>query len=350
MNMILKNLTVRRDLKVEGWLDAPNIRGFLKGLYASPEDLYDAWPRPANGWAALVGDTLPARVYRAWEGRWIWTGQTGGAPQIEGDPGLETRLQQLESALAVSLKAACGLRTPEIAWNAGMFLTLDADIATAREFRLSEPFTLHAGETLEATLQTSRVAQPIAVVSDDDEFLFPAVGMSDDTERRFTYYAPETCRVVLSCLGEPTRIEVMRRQGVKIENRLISAMGRRIWANTAVSNGGRLLYDGRITSETGYGFTPDVDVSGATRVHYRGVMPQGATANAVALYINREGAVEGGLCRGTKTPDDSRFNLIGCSSDLLDFEFEVPRGCTAIRFGHYYGRGPQSEPFEIEIA
>lgn len=70
------NATVGRNLRVEGWLDAPNIKGPLKGLFASPEALQQAWPRPEPGWFALTGDTLPARVYRCDNGRWQQCGVT----------------------------------------------------------------------------------------------------------------------------------------------------------------------------------------------------------------------------------------------------------------------------------
>ena len=35
------------------------------------------------GWFALVGDTLPADIYRAWGGEWKATGQKGGEPVLE---------------------------------------------------------------------------------------------------------------------------------------------------------------------------------------------------------------------------------------------------------------------------
>ena len=77
------NARVGHNLRVEGWLEAPNIKGPLKGLYATAESLRGAYPEPRPGWYALVGDTLPAAVYRAdrdERGKTVWaaTGETGG--------------------------------------------------------------------------------------------------------------------------------------------------------------------------------------------------------------------------------------------------------------------------------
>ena len=72
------SLTVGHDVVVKGWLDAPNIKGPLKGLFASEEELRRAYPRPEAGWFALVGSALPAPIWRADGGKWAATGETGG--------------------------------------------------------------------------------------------------------------------------------------------------------------------------------------------------------------------------------------------------------------------------------
>lgn len=63
---------------IKGWLDAKNIKGPCKGLYASLDTLKAAYPRPMPGWYALVGDTLPAAVYRTEGDEWVATGEQGG--------------------------------------------------------------------------------------------------------------------------------------------------------------------------------------------------------------------------------------------------------------------------------
>lgn len=77
------NATFNRDVYISGWLNARNIRGVGKGLYETVEKLNSAYPNPENGWFALVGNTLPADIYRAWGGKWEATGQKGGEPVLE---------------------------------------------------------------------------------------------------------------------------------------------------------------------------------------------------------------------------------------------------------------------------
>ncbi|WP_304423471.1 hypothetical protein [uncultured Duncaniella sp.] len=84
------DVVVGHNLFVKGWVDAPNIKGPCKGLYASEEALKAAYPRPMPGWFALVGNTLPAQVWRTDGGQWVPTGETGGQfnlwlDQLQGD-------------------------------------------------------------------------------------------------------------------------------------------------------------------------------------------------------------------------------------------------------------------------
>ncbi len=100
------NSKFHHNVRVEGWLDAPNIKGPCKGLYASVETLNEAYPRPMPGWYALVGDTLPAAVYRAEGGKWVATGQVAGdvkfyPDEIEKDiEGLDDRTGDIEVFLS----------------------------------------------------------------------------------------------------------------------------------------------------------------------------------------------------------------------------------------------------------
>ncbi|MDE5795690.1 MAG: hypothetical protein K2H75_01135, partial [Muribaculaceae bacterium] len=92
------NTAIGGDLRVEGWLEAPNIKGALKGLYASAEILMAQWPRPEPGWFALVGDTLPATLFRSEEGKWV---NCGVAPES-----FSVDMQQFKQLLqAESLRA-----------------------------------------------------------------------------------------------------------------------------------------------------------------------------------------------------------------------------------------------------
>ena len=96
---------INHNLVVKGWVDAPNIKGPLKGLYASEETLNAAYPRPMPGWFALVGNTLPADVYRVERGKWIPTGEKGGEfnlwlDQLETDvKGLNDEVKATQNSL-----------------------------------------------------------------------------------------------------------------------------------------------------------------------------------------------------------------------------------------------------------
>lgn len=88
------DVVVGHNLFVKGWVDAPNIKGPCKGLYASEEALKAAYPRPMPGWFALVGNTLPAQVWRVDGGEWTPTGETGGQFNLWLDQ-LETDVKDL---------------------------------------------------------------------------------------------------------------------------------------------------------------------------------------------------------------------------------------------------------------
>lgn len=96
--------TFHRDVYIEGWLNARNIRGAGKGLYETTDKLDEAYPNPENGWFALVGDTLPADIYRAWGGKWVATGQQGGEPVLELGK-LKEISQSLENEISARVAA-----------------------------------------------------------------------------------------------------------------------------------------------------------------------------------------------------------------------------------------------------
>lgn len=83
---------------IKGWLDAKNIKGPCKGLYASLDTLKAAYPRPMPGWYALVGDTLPAAVYRTEGDEWVATGEQGGEVNLYLDQ-LENDVADLDDAV-----------------------------------------------------------------------------------------------------------------------------------------------------------------------------------------------------------------------------------------------------------
>jgi hypothetical protein len=82
---VVGSLSVGHNLAVKGWLEARNIKGTNKGLFASESALQEAYPDPEAGWYALVGDTadktstsgtFAATVYVVTAGSWASTGKT----------------------------------------------------------------------------------------------------------------------------------------------------------------------------------------------------------------------------------------------------------------------------------
>lgn len=92
------DVTVKRNLKVEGWIDAKNIKGPSKGLYSSIERLRSIHPVPHDGWWALVGETLPAKLWVADGGEWIATGKDCGSITTEVEA-YETQLTEFSATL-----------------------------------------------------------------------------------------------------------------------------------------------------------------------------------------------------------------------------------------------------------
>lgn len=75
------NVSVLKNLKVGGWLDAPNIIGVNKGLFTSYEELCAAYPKPMPGWYAMVGTTIPAQLALATKNRkWVLQKDSEGRP------------------------------------------------------------------------------------------------------------------------------------------------------------------------------------------------------------------------------------------------------------------------------
>jgi len=87
-------------VKVEGWLDAKNIKGANKGIFTSVEKLKEAYPLPHDGWWAIVGKTLPGPIYVGDGGEWVATGEEGGNPTIDSEQYNEA-VAELQSDMAL---------------------------------------------------------------------------------------------------------------------------------------------------------------------------------------------------------------------------------------------------------
>lgn len=82
--------TIGHNLRVEGWLDAPNVKGPNKGLFKTAVQLREAYPTPHEGWWALVGNTLPAQVYMAIGGAWVAQVNADNTPKLAGNPTIDS--------------------------------------------------------------------------------------------------------------------------------------------------------------------------------------------------------------------------------------------------------------------
>lgn len=68
--------TIKHNLKVEGWFEAKNVKGAIKGVFTTAQALAAAYPAPEDGWMALVGTGTPFAVYVGVGGTWTATGGT----------------------------------------------------------------------------------------------------------------------------------------------------------------------------------------------------------------------------------------------------------------------------------
>ena len=66
---------IKKDLRVDGWLDAPNIKGVQKGWFKDEAALKEAYPLPRPGWWAIVGKN-PGVRYIFEDGEWRNTGDS----------------------------------------------------------------------------------------------------------------------------------------------------------------------------------------------------------------------------------------------------------------------------------
>lgn len=92
------------NLLVKGWLDAPNMRGPDRGMYATEELLKKRWPHPHSGWRAYVGASIAEAVlYLGYRGEWSEIGPADLDPNIEVDltkvDALEDRVDNLSDRI-----------------------------------------------------------------------------------------------------------------------------------------------------------------------------------------------------------------------------------------------------------
>lgn len=305
--MKIDNLEVGGDcclhgnISVEGWLDAPNVKGFLRGLFPDTDALRRYAPRPRSGWAALVGLTLPAEVYEAVDGVWTATGRMGGQPLLDASPVGDaliieerTRRQEGDERLAQLLTLMLGYRQATPQWELRKYVSLQNREEEQAGYRQSSPITLVAGESIAATLDTGGEAFPIAVVAPDQVkgwYDFPAI--ADDFSagrRRYEFHAEVETEVVISCLGE-AEVSVWRPREALLLTALYGVNGK-LTSGTRRQMGGLLLADGTLSNVIGYGVTQIVRVSHLRRICYEGNLVAPTTGGrAFVIFYDVDGAI-----------------------------------------------------------
>lgn len=104
---------VGRDLRVYGWLDAPNIKGPSKGLFKTEAQLLATYPKPQNGWWALVATPKTSdhlgQLYIAEGGQWVAQVDGQGEPILKGSPVLDSEgimqdVQRINEAIEAAKK------------------------------------------------------------------------------------------------------------------------------------------------------------------------------------------------------------------------------------------------------
>lgn len=130
---------------IKGWLDAKNIKGACKGLFASVEKLEEAYPKAMPGWYALVGDTLPADVYRAEGGEWVATGEKGGEvnlylDQLEEDvANLDDEVKDIQELISNGVLVADSVKFNATATAVTMVYKLRKSDGTENEYTVTVP-------------------------------------------------------------------------------------------------------------------------------------------------------------------------------------------------------------------
>lgn len=260
-------MIIKEDLRVEGWLEAPNIRPFLKGLFTTTDALCAAYPHPLTGWAALVGKSLPAALYVAEAGRWVATGDTAGAVIATGDYDSE-RFGDRFSILPSTLKEL----SPE--FEVGKYISRDNRIAEQPGFRLSAPIHLLPGEVIEVRCDTHGQTWPIALEAPyegTDWHDLPPLGNMDAGMRTYTYYAEAEVDVRISCFSPAESIITYRNTLPFLTTSLRSYNGVRM-SMSRKDTGAVLMADGTTAQKNLHGVTDLLPLGSVRFLKYEGYL------------------------------------------------------------------------------
>lgn len=105
------DVNVGRNLKVQGWLDVKNIKGYNKGVYSSVDSLNAAYPNPEAGWYAGVivevtedEETVKhVKLYSVSDGHWSDSGTYMNITvELDRIDDLEDSVENLEEQLGIN--------------------------------------------------------------------------------------------------------------------------------------------------------------------------------------------------------------------------------------------------------
>lgn len=314
-------------LRVDGWLDAPNIKHFLKGLFPDIESLVAAYPRPLPGWAALVGRSLPADIYIASSGVWRASGGTAG---------ISLPAQQLSPSLSLSSPLSpipCFLSSISPQSERGRYVDIKGKIAFSEDMRITSPISLQPGDILTARLDTAGIAWPIAIVTADGSYHLPPVGDISKGNRIFSFHAEEECEVVLSSCSPIADAEIAPNQLALRLSWLKSINGITMHCRPG-DMGGRLLTDGTLDATRGYGVSAIVPLGSVRLVHYRGYMDStDGKDTAFAIFYAGDGRIVATHYVGDSPSEIGKKQY---PAGELDCVLTAPTGATHARFCHLF--------------
>lgn len=103
------------NVKIRGWLDAPNIRGINKGIFVSVSDLERTYPYPYDGWMAGIGVSSPFATYVGRAGKWV---PTGGTMEYNVDMSIYTEIvREIQRQMAEVVKVVPIVRLSQTDYN-----------------------------------------------------------------------------------------------------------------------------------------------------------------------------------------------------------------------------------------
>ena len=100
---------IGHNLRVDGWLDAKNIKGANKGVFPDIDKLREAYPDGtlADGSWAIVGATLPGELWYVSGGKWLDSGTSAGAITVD----MEQYQEGLEAVNEAIIKLQTAVNT-----------------------------------------------------------------------------------------------------------------------------------------------------------------------------------------------------------------------------------------------